>query len=198
MKEKDDMKLKMFKEKLRITKSNYINMKKRFIKNSEFINSVLTGYSLFLIVGSVTAKFFSNYNSLLDNYFNIIISIILLVVSLLNGNIKYVERAQKIRKNILELNELEELTQKEEINLEKINEKYYQIMETAEVRGDQDYYKTAIEIKGIETEKYKDELSFIIAEDGLKWSVWNMIVRITKIAICVLPMIIICLCLLIK
>lgn len=198
MKEKDDIKLKIFKEKLRITKSNYINMKKRFIKNSEFINIILTYYSLFLIVGAVTAKFFSSYNSLLDSYFNIIISIILLVLSLLNGSIKYRERAQKIRNNILELNELEELADKEEIKLEVINEKYYKIIKTAEVRGDQDYYKTATEIKGIETEKHKEELSFIITEDNLKWSIWNMIIRVMKIIICTLPVIIILLCFLIK
>lgn len=198
MKEKDDIKLKIFKEKLRITKNNYINMKKRFIKNSEFINIILTYYSLFLIVGAVTAKFFSSYNSLLDSYFNIIISIILLVLSLLNGSIKYRERAQKIRDNILELNELEELADKEEIKLEVINEKYYKIIKTAEVRGDQDYYKTATEIKGIETEKHKEELSFITTEDNLKWSIWNMIIRVMKIIICTLPVIIIFLCFLIK
>ena len=75
------------------TQSNYSNMLKRLQRRKMFSNFVITYYSIALIVYSLTAKFFPKiFNENISNYFNIILSIVVLTYSLIIANAKYSER----------------------------------------------------------------------------------------------------------
>ena len=75
------------------TQSNYSNMLKRLQIRKSFSNFVITYYSITLIVYTLTAEFFPDkFNTELSNYFNIILSIVVLTYSLIITNAKYSER----------------------------------------------------------------------------------------------------------
>ena len=77
------------------TQSNYSNMLKRLQIRKSFSNFVITYYSITLIVYTLTAEFFPDkFNTELSNYFNIILSIVVLTYSLIITNAKYSERIQ--------------------------------------------------------------------------------------------------------
>ena len=64
------------------TQSNYANMIKRLTRKSKFSNFILIYYSIFLIITTLTCKYFSDYyNVILSEYFSIILSIVVLAYS---------------------------------------------------------------------------------------------------------------------
>ena len=76
-----------------MTQCNQANMLKRLDRISKFSNFVLIYYSIVLIIYALTVIYFPKYyNSELSEYFSIIISIVILVFSIINGNSKYSER----------------------------------------------------------------------------------------------------------
>ncbi|MGL6064541.1 MAG: SLATT domain-containing protein [Fusobacteriaceae bacterium] len=168
---------KEFKEKVQITKNNYINMKKRISKNKCFIEFILIYYSTFLILSSITAKYFNCYNSNLDSYFNIVISVILLVISLVNANAKYSERINKIKEIIVKLQKFEE---KKIDCLEKTNEEYFEIIKEAEVRTEQDFYQTAEIMKNIPELSKKTLEIFCTVENKIELKYNKIIFFIVK------------------
>lgn len=90
-----------------ITLCNYSNIEKRLRYKDNFSNNMLIYYSLFIIINSLTAYYFTNcYNQALSKYFNVVLSIILLVYSLINNNSKYTERIINITKSINLINEI--------------------------------------------------------------------------------------------
>ena len=123
------------------TQSNYSNMLKRLQRRKMFSNFVITYYSIALIVYSLTAKFFSKiFNENISNYFNIILSIVVLTYSLIIANAKYSERIHSAERI---LNEVK--AKKRELKDENAQEKrkeYENIMSKAEYRSEIDFFRT--------------------------------------------------------
>lgn len=123
------------------TQSNYSNMIKRLQTKKVFSNFVITYYSIGLIVYSLTAEFYPQiFDTKLSNYFNIILSIVVLTYSLIVSNAKYPERLQSAEKI---LNEVK--AKKREITDDNASEKrkeYDNIMLKAEYRSDLDFFRT--------------------------------------------------------
>lgn len=123
------------------TQSNYACMINRLTKKSKISNFILIYYSIFLIMCSLTSKFFPVYfNTILAEYFNILISIIMLAYSIINSNADYTTRITKIEKS---LNEIKTLKRElDESNLDESVEKYYKITDKTERREDVDFFIT--------------------------------------------------------
>ena len=123
------------------TQSNYSNMLKRLQRRKMFSNFVITYYSIALIVYSLTAKFFPKiFNENISNYFNIILSIVVLTYSLIIANAKYSERIHSAERI---LNEVK--AKKRELKDENAQEKrkeYENIMSKAEYRSEIDFFRT--------------------------------------------------------
>ena len=74
--EESNEKLIKFNRILRMTLTNTVNLNNRIKKRDLFSNSILIYYSIFLIVYSITGKYFADYfNTTLAEYFNLILSI---------------------------------------------------------------------------------------------------------------------------
>lgn len=123
------------------TQSNYSNMLKRLQIRKSFSNFVITYYSIALIVYTLTAEFFPDeFNTELSNYFNIILSIVVLTYSLIITNAKYSERIQAAERV---LNEVK--AKKRELTDDNVAEKrkeYEDIMLKAEYRSEIDFFRT--------------------------------------------------------
>lgn len=123
------------------TQSNYSNMLKRLQMRKSFSNFVITYYSITLIVYTLTAEFFPEaFNTELSNYFNIILSIVVLTYSLIIANAKYSERIQAAERV---LNEVK--AKKRELKEDNVAEKrkeYEDIMSKAEYRSEIDFFRT--------------------------------------------------------
>lgn len=143
-----------------ITLTNYINMKKRLSLREKNSNFILIYYSAYIIIASLTPKYFENYNTELNEYFNIVISLILLVFSLINGNARYGERIMKLENSI---NKLKTLKRKpnEELKSDgdgdcyknetaKFMNIYNGVVDSTEMRSDRDFYLTAKKMKLLE------------------------------------------------
>ncbi|MBO5159534.1 MAG: SLATT domain-containing protein [Lachnospiraceae bacterium] len=124
-----------------ITQDNYANMLKRLDTKSKFSNFVLTYYSIALIVYAITGKFFPQiYNTLISDYFNIIISIVVLAYSISNSNANYQERKRNAE-NIL--NDVKGLKRElADSDIKVISESYQKITYGAEYRSDVDFFRT--------------------------------------------------------
>ncbi len=123
------------------TQCNYANMLKRLNSKKTFSSFIITYYSIALIVYSLTAEYFpALFNTRLSSYFNIILSVVVLVYSLIAGNSKYSERAHSAEKV---LNEIK--AKKRELsdnNVQEKREEYDKIMSKAEYRSDLDFFRT--------------------------------------------------------
>ena len=150
------------------TQSNYSNMLKRLQIRKSFSNFVITYYSITLIVYTLTAEFFPDkFNTELSNYFNIILSIVVLTYSLIITNAKYSERIQAAERV---LNEVK--AKKRELiegNVAENRKEYENIMSKAEYRSEIDFFRTLKQIckkndvcwlrykKGLEKMEDRDE-----------------------------------------
>lgn len=116
-------------------------MLKRLNNKKNFSSFIITYYSIALIVYSLTAEFFPEYfNTKLSSYFNIILSVVVLVYSLISGSAKYSERVHSAEKVLNEVKaKKRELTQD---NVEEKRREYEKIMEKAEYRSDLDFFRT--------------------------------------------------------
>ena len=123
------------------TQSNYSNMLKRLQIRKSFSNFVITYYSITLIVYTLTAEFFPDkFNTELSNYFNIILSIVVLTYSLIITNAKYSERIQAAERILNEVKaKKRELT---EGNVAEKRKEYENIMSKAAYRSEIDFFRT--------------------------------------------------------
>ena len=123
------------------TQSNYSNMLKRLQIRKSCSNFVITYYSITLIVYTLTAEFFPDkFNTELSNYFNIILSIVVLTYSLIITNAKYSERIQAAERILNEVKaKKRELT---EGNVAEKRKEYENIMSKAEYRSEIDFFRT--------------------------------------------------------
>ena len=123
------------------TLKNYINMEKRLSESKKFADFILVYYSIFLIINSLTAKYFTLYNSTLCEYFGIILSVIMLAYSLINSNANY---AQRITNVTTAINSLKTLKREDIIktDLALFRTKYDDIVDNVEFRSDIDFFRT--------------------------------------------------------
>ena len=123
------------------TQSNYANMIKRLTRKSKFSNFILIYYSIFLIITTLTCKYFIDYyNVILSEYFSIILSIVVLAYSIINSNANY-----SVRIHILEnsLNELKNLKRElDQADLQECVCKYNNMTDKTERREDIDFFNT--------------------------------------------------------
>lgn len=154
-------------EKFRITRQNYINMKKRLEGNSKFYGFILTTGSLYLIILGISDLHFKSIqknviNSELVSYISIIYSILLFTISLVLKPEDSIKKIENLREGILKLNEYIENEEKE---------KYIEIVKSTINREDIDYYVTAkefLENNSIENEFYMREMNNIKKKWSLK------------------------------
>lgn len=123
------------------TQCNQANMLKRLDRKSKFSNFVLIYYSISLIVYALTAIYYPNYyDETLSEYFSIIISVVILVFSIINGNSKYSERIRATESTLNAIKSLKrELT---DDNLEEKNKEYNKIIDAMEYRAEVDFFNT--------------------------------------------------------
>ena len=138
------------------TQNNYANMIKRLTRKSKISNYTLIYYSIFLIISSLTSKFFPNfYNCTLSEYFNIILSVIILAYSLVNNSANYSVRIARIEKS---LNNLKNIKREiNDFNLKECIAKYIEITDKTERREDIDFFVTTIDL---------------CRKCGIPWIVW--------------------------
>lgn len=130
---------------INITQMNYSNMLYRLRRDNKIAQLILIYYSIFLIVNSLTCKYFNEqYNSNLSEYFGIIVSVIVLAYSLVNNNANYPIRIKNIEES---LNCLKDLKRKiSNMELENVRDRYSEITNNTETREDIDFFNTVIQM----------------------------------------------------
>lgn len=132
------------------TQINYSNMVKRLTRKSKISNFALIYYSIFLIISSLTCKYFPTiFNCKLADYFNIILSVIVLAYSLINNNANYSIRIANIENSLNQIKNIKRELDKD--NLKDNINKYIEITDKTERREDVDFFITIKELK----RKYK-------------------------------------------
>jgi len=125
------------------TQMNYNSMWKRLHRKAHFASFILVYYSIFLIIYSLTQIVFAQYyHEALSSYFNIIMSIVVLVYSLISSNAKYDSRIKAI-KEALDAVKREKRTLSLELEtFDEAKEAYDRIIENTEYREDIDFFAT--------------------------------------------------------
>lgn len=127
------------------TQLNYANMVKRLTRKSKVSNFTLIYYSIFLIVSSLTGKYFPNqYHLVLAEYFNIILSVIILAYSLVNNNANYNIRINSIEDSMNKIKNLKRNLK--DSNFDEFKKSYNDITDKTERRDDRDFFIT---VKGL-------------------------------------------------
>lgn len=127
------------------TEMNYSNMIKRLTRKNKFSNFILIYYSIFLIVNTLTCKYFGEYyNSVVSEYSSVILSIVLLAYSIENSNANYNTRISNIENS---LNQIKNLKREiEEKDIKDIREVYNKVTDKTERREDVDFFYTVIQL----------------------------------------------------
>ncbi len=130
-----------FRKIIETTLSNYANMVKRLERKKSVSEFVLTYYSVFLIITTLTGKYFSNYyNATVSDYFSIILSVVVLIYSLIIKNANYSTRITNILNS---LNQLKAIKREvDDDSLETCHKKYNEIVDKTEQRNDVDFFIT--------------------------------------------------------
>lgn len=123
------------------TQSNYANMIKRLSRKNKVSNLVLIYYSIFLIITTLTSKYFPLYfNSKLGEYFGVILSVIVLAYSLVNNSANYAVRIANIEESLNKLKTVKRSLEDRE--LEECVREYNEITDNTERRDDVDFFIT--------------------------------------------------------
>ncbi len=122
------------------TLNNYIHMEKRLSQSEKMSNFMLTYYSVFLIINSLNAAYFDFYNNQMCEYFGVILSVIMLAYSLINGNANYAQRIDRVTEAINELKSLRKKLSDEE--LDSFIDSYNSVVNNVEFRSDVDFFNT--------------------------------------------------------
>lgn len=135
-----------------VTLSNYANMEKRLSFLKTFSNIMLIYYSIFLIINTISSKYFIFYNAELAEYLGLIISVTMLAFSVVNNYSNYAQRIEKVTESINKLKTLKRTINDETFNAESFSKEYYEITDTTELRSDSDFFLTTKQLckeKGI-------------------------------------------------
>ncbi len=123
------------------TQSNYANMIKRLSRKQKVSNFVLIYYSIFLIINTLTGKYFPEYFNLrLSEYFGVILSVVLLAYSLINNSSNYAVRISSIEESLNRLKTIKR--QLNEEDLDKYVDMYNKVTDSTERREDVDFFIT--------------------------------------------------------
>ena len=123
------------------TQNNYANMLKRLTRKKKLSNFVLIYYSIFLIINTLTGKYFSSYfNPIFSEYFGIILSVVMLAYSIINSNANYEVRIVNIESALNKLKTIKRQLCEE--NLQDCIDRYNKITDSTERREDVDFYIT--------------------------------------------------------
>ena len=152
------------------TQSNYANQLRRLTRNSKRSSYIIIYYSVSLIIYSLSIKFFpAIFNSNVTSFAGIVLSIVVLVYSIINGNSRYSERISSVQSGLNKMKSLKRALGKEG-NFEEVKAEYENTVNNIEVREDIDFYYTVIQLckqYGISRWTGKDlkEASFLPKED---------------------------------
>lgn len=138
----DPKKINKTKKIISMTKNNYAIMLKRLKRKSKFANNILIYYSLALIVFSLTAKYFNQFNRTYAEYIGILLSTVVLVYSLINNNANYQIRIIRIEEALNHTKKLQrELTPEIKMSqYKKIVDDYEDVTKCTEIRADVDFF----------------------------------------------------------
>ncbi len=130
-----------FRKIIETTISNYANMVKRLERKKSVSEFVLTYYSVFLIITTLTGKYFSNYyNAAVSDYFNIILSVVVLIYSLIIKNANYSTRIANVLNSLNQLKSIKREVDDETID--QCHQKYNEVVDKTEQRNDVDFFIT--------------------------------------------------------
>lgn len=125
-----------------VTLSNYTNMEKRLSFLKSFSNIMLIYYSIFLIINTITSKYFSFYNAVLAEYLGLIISVTMLAFSVVNNYSNYAQRIEKITDSINKMKNIKRTINEDDFNPKEFSALYNEITDNTEVRSDSDFFLT--------------------------------------------------------
>lgn len=125
------------------TQMNYNSMWKRLHRKAHFASFILVYYSIFLIIYSLTQIVFTNYyHEALSSYFNIIMSIVVLVYSLINSNARYDSRITAIKEALDAVKREKRTLSLDMESFDEAKDIYDKIIEKTEYREDIDFFAT--------------------------------------------------------
>ena len=125
------------------TQMNLDCMWKRLNRKAHFASLILVYYSMSLIIYSLTLIVFREYyHEALSSYFNIILSIIVLIYSLENRNARYSERIQAIKSALDALKDEKRNLSLDLEEFETAKKKYEAIIKETDYREDIDFFAT--------------------------------------------------------
>ena len=127
-----------------LTLSNYSNMDRRLRHQKEVADTILIYYSLAAIFLTITVKYYPNLmEATWGEFWNLILSIVILTYSLINNSANYEQRLQNVNRVINAINKLKrDMDDVDEERLKKIKTEYSQIMKGAEQRSEVDFLNT--------------------------------------------------------
>ena len=141
MENEKEYNIKKWKRIMNVTQNNYANMLKRLNRQHKVSNYVLIYYSIFLIVITLTSKYFPTYfNAGLGEYFGIILSIIVLAYSLINNSANYAVRITNIEDAINKIKTIKRGLESKDLN--ELIDRYNAVTDTTELRSDVDFFIT--------------------------------------------------------
>lgn len=116
-------------------------MIKRLERKKNVSEFVLTYYSIFLIITTLTGKYFPDYyDVLMSEYINIILSVVVLIYSIIIQKSNYSSRISHVMDSLNQLKSIKREISDE--TLEHCNVKYNNIVDRTERRSDTDFFIT--------------------------------------------------------
>ena len=151
------------------TQANYSNQLRRLKRNAKRSSSIIIYYSVSLIIYSLSIKFFpAIFNANVTSFAGIVLSIVVLVYSIINGNSRYPERISSVQNGLNKMKSLKRDLGKNG-NFEQVKQEYDSTVNSIEVREDVDFYLSVIQMckqYGISPWTGKDKKNNYIPEEN--------------------------------
>lgn len=130
-------------DKLWITKKSRMNAEKRLISNANFLNIANVYYSVFIAIISIISIVTNNTGYSLVS---VILSVTLTITISFASSLNYKERAEKMKKNYIDINQLEIQLKytNENDELKKIELEYSNLLNNVENHIEFDYFKALL------------------------------------------------------
>lgn len=130
-------------DKLWMTKKSRMNAEKRLISNANFFNIANIYYSVFIAIISIISIVTDNT---VYSLVSVILSVTLTITISFSSSLNYKERAEKMKKNYIDINKLEIQLKytNENDELKKIELEYNNLLNNVENHIEFDYFKAKI------------------------------------------------------
>lgn len=130
-------------DKLWMTKKSRMNAEKRLISNANFLNIANIYYSVFIAIISIISIVTDNT---VYSLVSVILSVTLTITISFASSLSYKERAEKMKKNYIDINKLEIQLKytNENDELKKIELEYNNLLNNVENHIEFDYFKAKI------------------------------------------------------